>query len=254
MGPHELISATTNTLDPVTGADFPGVWAISGTPSGAGGSPWTGRGAWVINTTKGHLQSAAQTFAYRDDLGPVDLESMFGLITDFNTDTFLYPGAGHVRTLMQVFTQLTLSASPHSIMRIAAYSTTTPDFPSNDRDDGTPRWFNYVNRRLDALEAYPQSDPTDPEAYPKPPPETIRSAWRVAHMLFDRGTATPTVVPAEEGGVEFAWHKNGWDLVISVLPEETFVWARNPLTGENWSYPLLERFERVRTILANLSS
>lgn len=123
---------------------------------------------------------------------------------------------------------------------------------TNNCPDGTPRWFNYVERRLNYLENYTSSGPDEEGSYPEPPSETIKETWRIVHNLFDGTTPTPTVVPAEEGGVQLTWHKHGWDLVISVLPEETSVWARNRLVGENWSLPLSEHFEKVRSILQNL--
>jgi hypothetical protein len=135
--------------------------------------------------------------------------------------------------------------------QLPAYLGPATDFATNQVPNRTPRWFNYVNRRLDELEHYQVVD-SENDAYPKPPPVAIREAWRVAYRLLDSATPTPSVVPAEEGGVEFAWHKNGWDLVISVLPGATSVWARNMSVGENWSCPLSERFEEVRNILATL--
>gem|GEM_PF-6875059 len=123
---------------------------------------------------------------------------------------------------------------------------------SNVVPDGTPRWFNYLKRRLDYLQNYPLPDTADDDAYPKPPEETVKRAWQIAYKLFDVDTPTPSVVPADEGGVEFAWHKNGWDLVISALPEETLVWARNRSLGERWSFVLSEQWGQVQSILGTL--
>jgi hypothetical protein len=123
---------------------------------------------------------------------------------------------------------------------------------SNAVPDGTPRWFNYLKRRLDYLQNYPVPDTADDDAYPKPPEETVKTAWQIAYKLFDVDTPTPSIVPADEGGVEFAWHKNGWDLVISALPEETLVWARNRSLGERWSFVLSEQWGRVQSILGTL--
>jgi hypothetical protein len=123
---------------------------------------------------------------------------------------------------------------------------------SNHQPDGTPRWFNYVKRRLDELE---QADDVDDEdTYPKPPLETILKAWETGCRLFKSNTPTPSVVPSDEGGIEFAWHKYGWDLVISIVSRGTLVWARNRTLGENWSYPLEERYEKVQGILESLAS
>jgi hypothetical protein len=57
---------------------------------------------------------------------------------------------------------------------------------------------------LDELERYDQPNPIDGDSYPKPPFETIREAWQVAYSLFDSQTPTPSVVPAEEGGVDLS--------------------------------------------------
>jgi hypothetical protein len=126
-----------------------------------------------------------------------------------------------------------------------------PAFRSNEFPDGTPRWFRYVTRRLGNLEHYPESG--DEASYPKPPSQTVEKAWLLVYDLFEGNTPTPSVVPADEGGVEFAWHKSGWDLVISVLAEETSVWARNLAVGVNWSCPLSESLGRVQNILRSLN-
>jgi hypothetical protein len=93
----------------------------------------------------------------------------------------------------------------------------------------------------------------DNDDYPKPPEATIRRAWVLIDTLFDKNTPSPAVVPSEDAGVEIAWHTRGWDLVISILEEGDWIWARNRTIGENWFRPYTECEDRLQEIVRDLT-
>lgn len=68
------------------------------------------------------------------------------------------------------------------------------------------RWFRYVWDRLDQLESGGNHD--DP-GEPYPTPLIVSYAREVAQKLFTPRTPTPSVVPSDNGGVAFVWHKGG---------------------------------------------
>jgi len=111
----------------------------------------------------------------------------------------------------------------------------------------SPRWFNYVESRLGDLERFVEEP--DIEAYPKPPLETIQTARSLALTWFAIDTPTPSVVPSEEGGVQYVWHKGGWDFEITVERQGTVVWAHNIRDGESWSGSLDECGSQVARVL-----
>ena len=215
------------TLDQQTDADLLEAGKlIGGLPAASQATNAYRDCVYLLNETFGSYRGTSSIPSGRSDLGLVE--------TNVRGSTPTY----------QYFFFSPETAFPRG--RLAATS-------SNAVPDGTPRWFNYLKRRLDYLQNYQVPDAADDDAYPKPPEETIKRAWQVAYKLFDVDTPTPSVVPADEGGVEFAWHKNGWDLVISALPEETLVWARNRSLGERWSFVLSEQWgRRVQSILGTL--
>ena len=91
-----------------------------------------------------------------------------------------------------------------------------------------PRWLNYVTVRLNDMAA--RREPL--EDLPIPSAMALRRAFQVAFSTFPPDMPAPSVGTTLEGGVEFAWHRNGWDLEISVTPDEQTVWARKRSSGE----------------------
>lgn len=81
----------------------------------------------------------------------------------------------------------------------------------------------------------------------------VRSAM-YARALLRAYVPTPSVVPSEEGGVTFVWHKGGWDVEIDVMPSECTVWARNRRTRESWSGDIADRWYDVTDLLARLGT
>lgn len=91
------------------------------------------------------------------------------------------------------------------------------------------RWFDYVSKRLNELE---RGD-GDFTGLKRPPKEVIDNARAFANSFFTYYTPTPSVIPDEDGNIEFIWVKGGWHLEILVSPdEEVFVWMQHIRSGE----------------------
>ena len=96
------------------------------------------------------------------------------------------------------------------------------------------RWGAYVAQRLDDLERG-EGDYTDLR---QPSAATVAHARQVAAETFRDTTPTPSVVPDADGGIDFVWHKNGYDVEICVTANEADIWARHRVTGDEWASPL----------------
>jgi len=99
---------------------------------------------------------------------------------------------------------------------------------------GMTRWGAYVGRRLGELER----GEGDYTGLRQPSAATIANARRVAAETFRDTTPTPSVVPTADGGIDFVWHKNGYDVEICVTEDEADMWARQRATGDEWASPL----------------
>lgn len=49
-----------------------------------------------------------------------------------------------------------------------------------------------------------------------PQPEAVRRALGEVVRFMGVDTPTPCVVPTLDGGVQFVWHKGGWDVEVEV--------------------------------------
>lgn len=122
-------------------------------------------------------------------------------------------------------------------------------FPTNATSVTTSRWAGYVSRRIGEL-ARREYDFT---GLTPPSQANLEEAWHLANYLFRFDTATPSVVPSEDGSVVFVWHKAGWDVEIEVAQGERFVWARERSSGTGFSGPLQEHYENLSKLLVSLS-
>ena len=108
------------------------------------------------------------------------------------------------------------------------------------------RWFRYVWRRLDQLESGENRD--DPEeSYPTP--QTVSYAREVAQILFKPRTPTPSVVPGDNGGVAFVWHKGGLDIELSVDEDEVCVWIYARESERYWAGSLAKGLPLFNDVL-----
>lgn len=96
------------------------------------------------------------------------------------------------------------------------------------------RWGAYVEQRLGEMERG-EGDYTELR---RPSAATVARAREVAAGTFRDSTPTPSVVPTADGGIDFVWHKNGYDVEITVTETEADIWARQRATGDEWASPL----------------
>lgn len=115
----------------------------------------------------------------------------------------------------------------------------------------TPRWLHYVMARLRELQRliYEPDDET-----PSPQPEALERALPEIARFMGSDTPTPSVVPTYDGGVQFVWHRGGWDLEVEVGPKETLVWAQRRDGSSSWHGSLDDQLESIRNLLAQLTT
>lgn len=110
------------------------------------------------------------------------------------------------------------------------------------------RWHRVVAARLNQLSL--QSDHPD---YPSI--ELLNTAWSLIDDLLPPSTATPSVTPSEDGGVELFWQKRGWDVIVEISRADyVTVWTRDRKTGDEAFGVITERREELRDILADISA
>ncbi len=105
---------------------------------------------------------------------------------------------------------------------------------AGEGQEAVTRWGAYVGQRLGELERG-EGDYTELRC---PSAATVARARKVAAETFRDGTPTPSVVPNADGGIDFVWHKNGYDVEICVTETEADIWARQRATGDEWAAPL----------------
>lgn len=115
-----------------------------------------------------------------------------------------------------------------------------------------PRWLPYVLGRLNAL-AHKLDEP-HPDDVGLPDPVALERSLSELQSLLADETPSPSVVPTAESGVQFVWHKGGWDLEIEVLQSETLAWGRNRGSGTRWAGPLEEVRQQVQEALRDIIS
>jgi hypothetical protein len=121
------------------------------------------------------------------------------------------------------------------------------------------RWGQYVNRRLDAIASGDgAADWEEETGDPYPTPERVERARAVANQWFRVTTPTPSVVPGDDGAVEFVWHKNQIDVWLEVGADVTdlYVLPRHilgqPREPEIYDGPLAEAGETWEWTLNHL--
>ncbi len=81
------------------------------------------------------------------------------------------------------------------------------------------RGGEYVKERLDRIES--AIDRENGSSYPDS--AIVNKARLFYDSMFGSRTPTPSVVPSEDGGISFVWHKGGFDLDIEVGDSEVYV-------------------------------
>jgi hypothetical protein len=123
-------------------------------------------------------------------------------------------------------------------------------FPPVDLLRSDSRWRRYVDRRLSQLER----GEGDFTGLQRPINAVVERARVISNTLFRADTPTPSVVPSEDGNIQFIWHKAGWELEIEVASEEVNVWARCGASGAVFYGSLGELQEWVMGLLELLGT
>lgn len=89
------------------------------------------------------------------------------------------------------------------------------------------RWGAYVEQRLGELERG-EGDYTELRL---PSAVTVAHARKAAAEAFRDTTPTPSVVPTADGGIDFVWHKNGYDVEWCITEGDAEFWAHHRATG-----------------------
>ena len=113
------------------------------------------------------------------------------------------------------------------------------------------RWLTYVASRLLQMA---QHNRQPNEIYPDV--RILQRAWSEAIDLFHTNTPTPSVVPSDDGGVLFIWHKGGWDLEIEVRESSSVVWGRTrkPQNATQLEGDLSRLRPQVTAVLRSIST
>jgi hypothetical protein len=96
--------------------------------------------------------------------------------------------------------------------------------------------------------AYEPEDET-----PSPHPEAVQRALPELVRFMRPDTPTPSVVPTFDGGVQFVWHKSGWDIEVEVGPKETLLWAQRRDGSASWHGSLDEHIDEMRSLLGDIA-
>jgi hypothetical protein len=85
-------------------------------------------------------------------------------------------------------------------------------------------------------------------------PSVIARAWTEGLGILDDGTPTPSVVPSDECGVTFVWHKGGWDVEVTFEATGTMVWAHSRQSDDTWYGELDTHREVLRQLLREIAT
>ncbi len=109
-----------------------------------------------------------------------------------------------------------------------------------------PRWLGEVVTRLEGLR---------PGRCEEAVPEQVLVEALQALMRFLPADATaPAVAPTGNGGVQFEWHRGGWDVEVEFHQGDAHAWMENCSTGERWSGALSDRLHDLRATMRAVSS
>jgi hypothetical protein len=107
-------------------------------------------------------------------------------------------------------------------------------------------WVDYVSCRLDAI--------AENTELGLPAAEVINRARSWILHLLPPGAPAPAVLPSEDGGIDFVWHRDGWNVEIGVEPDGTeTVWTWNRDSDEEVFGDLEEHRDLVVDLIRALT-
>ena len=107
----------------------------------------------------------------------------------------------------------------------------------------------YVLGRLNEMRAS-----ADPESGVHIAASSIARAWTEGLRLLDEDTPTPSVLPSDDSGITFVWHKGGWDVELAIDAVGTTVWAHSRQTGDTWFGELDTHHQELRQLLREINA
>jgi hypothetical protein len=118
-------------------------------------------------------------------------------------------------------------------------------------ETGEPlRWLQYVASRLRTM-----SERRDDAELPVLGENVVARAYDDAYHFFPPNVPPPSVGTTTDGGVEFAWHRGGWDVELEISPsDELTFWAYKRESGESFSGLLRELLKPAYELLLGLAS
>jgi hypothetical protein len=114
-------------------------------------------------------------------------------------------------------------------------------------EEDAPQWLAYVMSRLNSLGG--QVNEADPWA----DEEALERALHDLATVLEPEMPAPSVVPSEEHGVLFVWHRAGWDVEIEVRAGQTIAWATNPQSSAEIYGDLADVRPEIRRVLRELT-
>jgi len=109
-----------------------------------------------------------------------------------------------------------------------------------------PRWLDEIVMRLERLR---------PGRCEEAVPEQVLVDALYALMQFLPPDATaPAVAPTGNGGVQFEWHRGGWDVEVEFHYGDAHAWMENLSTGERSSGALTDRLDDLRAAMRVVNS
>lgn len=109
------------------------------------------------------------------------------------------------------------------------------------------KWASYVLDRLDKLSLADDGQPA-------PTPEVINRARNAVIDTLPLRAPAPSVLPTTDGGVDFVWHQNGWNVEIGVDRDgAATLWTWNRIDDLEHSGDLAEGKPLLREVLESFS-
>lgn len=107
-------------------------------------------------------------------------------------------------------------------------------------------WVDYVSERLRAIEEDPEPG--------LPPVEVINRARSWIMHVLPPAAPSPAVLPSEDGGIDFVWHRAGWNVEIGIERDGTeTVWMWHRDSNDEVFGDLTEHREVVADLIRSLS-
>lgn len=132
----------------------------------------------------------------------------------------------------------------------SAMTDTIEPIIQSDAGDLTFKWLRYVSSRYKEM----LERTGDPEL-PTVSEQAVNRAHEVAYHFFPRNVPPPSVGTTPDGGVEFVWHRGGWDLEIEVSTiRDPMVWAFERESGNSLEGPLMEHLHPIYQLLTDWAS